>query len=77
MTDQARFNLSRGIPENKMYSGTNYTPESDFDRYVLAKIAMRDKYRLIIDQKNQEIYENQVANDIAKKIEKLLTDTFK
>lgn len=77
MTQSALWNLQHGVPENKLYPATDYTPESDLDRYVLAKIAMRDKYRLIIDQENQEIYENQVANNIAKKIEKILSSSLR
>lgn len=77
MTVQALYNLQRGGSENKLYPQNNYTPESSFDRYVLAKVATRDKYRLIIDKEKQDEYENNIANNMAKKIEKLVTDIFK
>ena len=77
MTKQALWNLQHGVPENKFHSGTNYTIESDLDRFVLARVKMRDSIKLIIDAKNQEQYENQVAKDIAKKIDDELSKLFK
>ena len=77
MTIQALWNLQHGVPENKLYSGTNYTADSQLDKYVIARVKMRDSIKLIIDEKNQEEYENQVAKNIAKKIDVELSKLFK
>ena len=77
MTIAARYNLQRGIPENKQYEHTTYSPESAVDRYIMAKV---DSRRMILDIKNYDDYVRSAGEDIAKaaenEIDKLL-DTIK
>ena len=37
MTLEARLNFQRGVIENKLYQGTNYTAENAIDVYVLSR----------------------------------------
>lgn len=62
MTDAARWNLQHGVPEDKRYEWTDYTPTSDLDRWILSHIEMRKKF----NQKQQEI---QFQKDLEKEIE--------
>ena len=77
MTLAARYNLQRGVPENKGFEHTTYTPESEIDRYILAKV---DSRRMILDINNYDDYVRSAGEDIAeaaeKEIDKLL-DTIK
>lgn len=34
MTDEARLNLQRGVPENPLYPATTYTIESNLDKWI-------------------------------------------
>ena len=77
MTKQALWNLQHGVPENKFNSATNYTADSMLDKWVLQRVQMRDSIKLIIDEKNQEEYENRVAERIAKKIDNELEKIFR
>lgn len=73
MTDAARWNLQRGIPEDTRYEHTRYNIESDLDAYVLAKVRNR---RIILDEANYDKVVNAAGKDIAaaanKELEKLL-----
>ena len=75
MTIAARYNLQKDIPEDRRYEHTTYTPESEIDRYILARV---DNRRMILDIKNYDDYVRSAGNDIAeaagKEINKLLDE---
>lgn len=45
MTDEARLNLQRGVPENPLYPATTYTCESDLDRWIWQHVKIMDDYK--------------------------------
>lgn len=74
MTIEARYNLQRGIPENRLFPATDYTSDGSLiDQYILAKVQMRNngQERIILDPAAYDALVNQAANDIEKEVEKL------
>ncbi len=74
MTIQARFNLQRGIPENKLFPATDYTSDGSLiDQYILAKVQMRNnsQERIILDPAAYDALVDQAAHDIEKKVDEL------
>ena len=74
MTIYARYNLQRGVPEDKRFSGTDYTSDGSLiDSYILAKVQMRKSggNRIILDANAYDALVNQAATDIVKEIQKL------
>ena len=77
MTIQARLNLQRGIPENKLFPATDYTSDGSLiDQYILARVQKRDNAgnRIILDAAAYDALVNQAAKDIEKELDKLLKD---
>ena len=75
MTEAARWNLQHGVPEDKSYEWTDYTPTSDLDRWILSRIKMRKKF----DQRQQEIQfqkelEKEIEDKVYKTIDQALAD---
>lgn len=68
MTEAARWNLQHGVPEDKNYEWTDYTPTSDLDRLILHDVKMRN----LFNQRQQEI---QAQKDLEKDIEKKIYKT--
>ena len=68
MTEAARWNLQHGVPEDKSYKWTDYTPTSDLDRWILHHVKMRN----LFNQRQQEI---QAQKDLEKDIEKKIYKT--
>lgn len=78
MTEAARWNLQHGIPEDKNYEWTNYTPTSALDRLILQRVKFREQY----NQKQQEIkdqkdLEKQIEKSAHEAVEKALEDLLK
>ena len=70
MTIEARYNLQRGIPEDKRYSATDYTSDGSLiDQYILAKVQMRNRIaeRIILNPAAYDALVDQAARDIEKK----------
>ena len=77
MTIQARLNLQRGVPENKLFPATDYTSDGSLiDQYILARVQKRDNAgdRIILDAAAYDALVNQAAKDIEKELDKLLKD---
>lgn len=77
MTIQARLNLQRGVPENKLFPATDYTSDGSLiDQYILARVQKRDNAedRIILDSAAYDALVNQAARDIEKEVEKLFKD---
>ena len=77
MTIQARLNLQRGVPENKLFPATDYTSDGSLiDQYILARVQKRDNAgdRIILDSAAYDALVNQAAKDIEKEVEKLFKD---
>ena len=77
MTIQARLNLQRGIPENKLFPATDYTSDGSLiDQYILARVQKRDNAgnRIILDAAAYDALVNQAAKDIEKELDKLFKD---
>lgn len=77
MTIEARYNLQRGIAENKHFPATDYTSDGSLiDQYILAKVQMRNNAgnRIILDPSAYDALVNQAARDIEKEVEKLFKD---
>ena len=77
MTDEARLNLQRGVPENPLYPATTYTIENNLDKWIWnrAKIHNQAKYREQekADQEALEDYiEQQIGDILEKKLDSLL-----
>ena len=71
MTIEARFNLQRGIPENKLYSGTNYTNESLLDSYLIQTQAILNR------GKEETALEDYLKSKIEESLEEVLEDLLK
>lgn len=77
MTIQARLNLQRGVPENKLFPATDYTSDGSLiDQYILARVQKRDNAgdRIILDAAAYDALVNQAAKDIEKELDKLFKD---
>lgn len=77
MTLQARWNLQRGVPENKIHSATDYTSDGSLiDQYILAKVQVRNKMqeRIILDPAAYNALVDQAAADIGKRVEDLFKE---
>ena len=77
MTLQARLNLQRGVPENKLFPATDYTSDGSLiDQYILARVQKRDNAgdRIILDAAAYDALINQAARDIEKELDKLFKD---
>ena len=77
MTIEARYNLQRGIAENKLFPATDYTSDGSLiDQYILAKVQMRNNAgnRIILDPAAYDALVDQAAKDIEKKVEDLFKD---
>ena len=77
MTIQARLNLQRGVPENKLFPATDYTSDGSLiDQYILARVQKRDNAgdRIILDVAAYDALVNQAAKDIEKELDKLFKD---
>ncbi len=72
MNIQARWNFQRGVPENRSNPATTYTIESSIDSWIMA----RNKSKHYFFAKEIEEQEEQIANDIIRKIESTLNDHF-
>lgn len=69
MTIEARWNLQRGVPEDKRYPAKNYTPESPLDYWLLSREKMR---RELLGKRETNIMAQAAAKDAAKELEKLI-----
>lgn len=74
MTPAARYNLQKGVPENKAFSHTNYSIESEIDAYILARTRSN---RLILDQRAYNKTVEAAGKDIAAAAQKELDKAFK
>ena len=75
MTTEARYNLQRGIPEDRTYKWTDYTPESPLDYWILSRMKIREQ--IMTDRKLDEAAQAAAAElekRIEKELEKLLKD---
>ena len=82
MTDSARINYQKGIPENKMYEWTDYTVQSFLDAWVVAHTENRRRIQERLREKQQqEALKEYIKDDVKKELDKtvksVLTDTFK
>ena len=71
------WNLQHGISNSKYQHETNNSADSLTESYVLAKIGIKERTRLIIDEQRQEEYENQAARNFADKLKREIESTFK
>ena len=77
MTDEARINLQKGVPENPFYSATTYNIESDLDKWVWQRVKIsnwiNERRQEAADQKALEEYiEQQLGDLLEKKLDELL-----
>lgn len=78
MTVAARYNLQRGVPENKMYEHTNYTSDgSALDNWLLAKMRMREMVKQYYEKKEMQAQSKEVAEELVKMIDKELDKLLK
>lgn len=42
MNIEARYNLQKGVPQNYRSEATTYNCDNEIDRYILAKVQMRN-----------------------------------
>ena len=74
---EARYNLQRGIAENKRFPATDYTSDGSLiDEYILAKVQMRNNAgnRIILDPAAYNALVDQAAKKKEKKVEDLFKD---
>ena len=69
MTVEARYNLQRGIPEDKSKAGTAYTVDEPLDRYLLERQKILDSQK---QQRLEEKIESLVVAFLEKEVEKVL-----
>ena len=73
MTPEARYNLQKGIQENKMFPATDYTPDGSFlDSYLLASAKSKKKIMSRYQQRKQAAQEKHTAAMIEKEIDKVI-----
>lgn len=78
MTEAARWNLQHGVPENKAYEWTDYTPTSDLDRWIVHHMKIREQFLKKQEYDRQVKAEaEQLAKDIEKQLEKELDKLLK
>lgn len=71
MTDMARLNLQRGVPENKLNEATNYSPESDLDRWVIQHVNIMNQLK---EQDRERQQKKALENYIQKLVEEQLEE---
>lgn len=71
MTIEARFNLQRGVPENKIHTGTNYTNESLLDSYII------QTQEIVNRAKEESSLEGYLKSIIEERLEEVLDDLLK
>lgn len=70
MTEQARYNLLKGIEENKINKHTTYNIENELDAYILQRQIIKDK---VFNRQEKEILKaaaGEIAAAAAKEIDK-------
>ena len=73
MTDEARMNLQKGVPENPFYPATTYNIESNLDKFVWQKQRNMDSVKREKEQKTlNEYMEKQIEDILEKKMDELL-----
>ena len=78
MTVQARYNLQRGVPENKMYEHTNYTSDgSALDNYLLSTMKTKEMIRKYYEQREVEALGKEIGKELSKIIDKELDNLLK
>lgn len=70
MTIEARYNLQKGVPENKIYDGTNYTSNgSAVDNYILGRERIKKMINAREDEtKARKLLEKQVKEQVEKQV---------
>lgn len=74
MTEAARINLQKGVPEDKRFPWTNYSPESALDNWILSHMKIREQ--LMIDRE-MDATAKAAAAELEKRIEKELDKLLK
>ena len=78
MTVQARYNLQRGVPENKMYEHTNYTSDgSALDNWLLSKMKTKEMVKKYYEQREEEALSKEIEKELSKIIDKELDKLLK
>ena len=72
MTEAARWNLQRGVPEDTRFEHTTYTAEDDFDRLLLQRMKIRRMIDDDIQRRNAAALEKQLEKDLEKQLEQQL-----
>ena len=70
----SRFNLQRGVSENKKYTWTDYTPTNSLDNFILQKISRREQLQ---ERKYKKDLEDQIEKEIEKKIVQVIEKSLK
>lgn len=74
MTEQARYNLLKGIEENKINKHTTYNIENELDAYILQRQKIKDK---VFNRQEKEILKAAAAGEIAAAAAKEIDKAFK
>ena len=74
MTEAARINLQKGVPEDKRFPWTNYTPESALDNWILSHMKIREQ---LITDRELDATAKAAAAELEKRIEKELDKLLK
>ena len=78
MNTVARYNLQKGIAENKGNNWTNYNIESSLDAYAVSKSRQRQRDREVQQQKALEEYISKLLEqNVESSLEKALKDVSK
>ena len=73
MNEYSRYNYQKGIPENRLYSGTRYDIESPLDEYIVATKRIRDRFQQERKEKQeQEALEKYIQEQVEKALEDCL-----
>ncbi len=74
MNDIARINLQTGVPEDKRYPWTDYSPTSDLDRWLIQRQELLKQAEEYWERKHQAEVEKQVEEQLNKEIETKVGD---
>lgn len=70
MTIEARYNLQRGIPENRVHKRSDYHVENALDAYIVQRAAIKNN--LLEDSSFIEAVEAELEECIAAAVEEIL-----
>ena len=71
MNEVQRYNLQKGIKEDRRFEHTTYIPESELDYYIRSQQELRDKLK---DKRNHDNLIKELSSEVLVEVRKQLQD---